>query len=246
MACRAIGGTCRRRSPDDAEAAPTAPAGDRWTGRPTASAKGTIGDAGVGVQGNQNPPVGVIEGDGLNILRFSARTGTLDDVCSAMEESNKIIAGVVATSSNVLHTDVQQNPYQGTPCASASRLRSRTTGYRVAITPAGVAELVHRSHEVMVQAGAGEGSAITTRTSPPPARRWSSPPTSVGRADLLLRSRSRSGRSTAACAGSGAVHPTFIWLHHGPCTDALLASAPHRSPMRPSRPPTARCLFSLR
>src|ERR1044072_2771745 len=33
--------------------------------------------------------------------------------------------------------------------------------YRVAITPAGVAELVHRGHEVLIQAGAGEGSAIS-------------------------------------------------------------------------------------
>ena len=33
--------------------------------------------------------------------------------------------------------------------------------YRVAITPAGVAELVHRGHEVIIQAGAGEGSAIS-------------------------------------------------------------------------------------
>ena len=33
--------------------------------------------------------------------------------------------------------------------------------YRVAITPAGVAELVHRGHEVIIQSGAGEGSAIT-------------------------------------------------------------------------------------
>ena len=33
--------------------------------------------------------------------------------------------------------------------------------YRVAITPAGVAELVHRGHEVTIQSGAGEGSAIT-------------------------------------------------------------------------------------
>lgn len=32
--------------------------------------------------------------------------------------------------------------------------------YRVAITPAGVAELVHRGHEVIIQSGAGEGSAI--------------------------------------------------------------------------------------
>src|SRR6476659_4976066 len=33
--------------------------------------------------------------------------------------------------------------------------------YRVAITPAGVAELVRRGHEVLIQAGAGGGSAIT-------------------------------------------------------------------------------------
>src|ERR1700742_1217515 len=32
--------------------------------------------------------------------------------------------------------------------------------YRVAITPAGVAELTRRGHEVLIQAGAGEGSAI--------------------------------------------------------------------------------------
>ena len=33
--------------------------------------------------------------------------------------------------------------------------------YRVAITPTGVAELVHRGHEVIIQSGAGEGSAIS-------------------------------------------------------------------------------------
>ena len=32
--------------------------------------------------------------------------------------------------------------------------------YRIAITPAGVRELSSRGHEVLVQAGAGEGSAI--------------------------------------------------------------------------------------
>ena len=35
--------------------------------------------------------------------------------------------------------------------------------YRVAMTPAGVRELVARGHEVFVQAGAGEGSAVTDR-----------------------------------------------------------------------------------
>jgi alanine dehydrogenase len=37
----------------------------------------------------------------------------------------------------------------------------KTDEYRVALTPAGVRELVDRSHQVVVQAGAGEGSGIT-------------------------------------------------------------------------------------
>ena len=37
---------------------------------------------------------------------------------------------------------------------------TKNNEFRVAITPAGVAELTHRGHEVLVQAGAGEGSAI--------------------------------------------------------------------------------------
>ncbi len=36
----------------------------------------------------------------------------------------------------------------------------KTDEYRVALTPAGVRELIARGHEVLVQAGAGEGSAI--------------------------------------------------------------------------------------
>ena len=37
----------------------------------------------------------------------------------------------------------------------------KTDEYRVALTPAGVRELVEHGHEVVIQAGAGEGSAIT-------------------------------------------------------------------------------------
>ncbi len=37
----------------------------------------------------------------------------------------------------------------------------KTDEYRVALTPAGVRELVDHGHEVVVQGGAGEGSAIT-------------------------------------------------------------------------------------
>jgi alanine dehydrogenase len=60
--------------------------------------------------------------------------------------------------------------------------------YRVALTPAGVRELAERGHEVMVQAGAGEGSAIAdseyqaqgARTVPGAADVW-------GEADLILK-----------------------------------------------------------
>jgi alanine dehydrogenase len=38
---------------------------------------------------------------------------------------------------------------------------TKTNEFRVAVTPAGVAELTRRGHDVFVQAGAGEGSAIT-------------------------------------------------------------------------------------
>jgi alanine dehydrogenase len=39
----------------------------------------------------------------------------------------------------------------------------KTDEYRVAITPAGVRELSARGHDVLVQAGAGEGSVIEDR-----------------------------------------------------------------------------------
>jgi len=37
---------------------------------------------------------------------------------------------------------------------------TKNNEFRVAITPSGVAELTRRGHEVVIQAGAGEGSAI--------------------------------------------------------------------------------------
>lgn len=38
---------------------------------------------------------------------------------------------------------------------------TKSNEFRVAVTPAGVAALTHHGHEVLIQAGAGEGSAIT-------------------------------------------------------------------------------------
>ncbi len=97
--------------------------------------------------------------------------------------------------------------------------------YRVAITPAGVAELVHRGHEVIIQSGAGEGSAITDADFKQVGAQLINGADQVwAEAELLLKvkepieaeySRLRKGQTL------------FTYLHLAaskPCTDALLAS----------------------
>ena len=97
--------------------------------------------------------------------------------------------------------------------------------FRVAITPAGVAELVHRGHEVIIQAGAGEGSAISDADFKRAGAQMINSVDEVwAEADLLLKvkepieaeySRMRKGQTL------------FTYLHLAaskPCTDALMAS----------------------
>src|SRR5690349_20531530 len=97
--------------------------------------------------------------------------------------------------------------------------------YRVAITPAGVAELTRRGHEVLVQAGAGEGLAIPDSDYKAVGAQLIETADEVwADADLLLKvkepieaeySRMRKGQTL------------FTYLHLAasrPCTDALIAS----------------------
>jgi alanine dehydrogenase len=97
--------------------------------------------------------------------------------------------------------------------------------FRVALTPAGVAELVHRGHEVIVQSGAGDGSAISDAEFKAAGAQLINGADQVwAEADLLLKvkepiepeySRMRNGQTL------------FTYLHLAaskPCTDALLAS----------------------
>jgi alanine dehydrogenase len=97
--------------------------------------------------------------------------------------------------------------------------------YRVAITPAGVAELTHRGHEVLVQAGAGQGSSIDDRDFKAVGAQIVNSVDEVwAEADLLLKvkepiepeyGRMREGQTL------------FTYLHLAasrPCTDALLTS----------------------
>ena len=97
--------------------------------------------------------------------------------------------------------------------------------YRVAITPAGVAELTRRGHDVIIQAGAGEGSTISDNDFKAAGAEIVATADQVwADAELLLKvkepiaaeySRMRKGQTL------------FTYLHLAAskeCTDALLAS----------------------
>jgi alanine dehydrogenase len=97
--------------------------------------------------------------------------------------------------------------------------------FRVAITPAGVAELTRRGHQVIVQAGAGDGSAIAdTDFKAAGAEIINTADQVWAEADLLLKvkepiepeyARMRKGQTL------------FTYLHLAasrPCTDALMSS----------------------
>ncbi|MFN8032001.1 MAG: alanine dehydrogenase [Mycobacterium sp.] len=97
--------------------------------------------------------------------------------------------------------------------------------YRVAITPAGVSELVRRGHDVLIQAGAGDGSAIPDADFKAAGAQIVDSADQVwAEADLLLKvkepiepeyTRMRKGQTL------------FTYLHLAasrPCTDALLTS----------------------
>src|SRR6202165_4968824 len=101
----------------------------------------------------------------------------------------------------------------------------KNTESRVPTTPAGVAELVHRGHEVIIQSGAGEGSAISDADFKRVGAQLISSADQVwAETELLLKvkepieaeyNRMRNGQTL------------FTYLHLAasrPCTDALMAS----------------------
>nr|BBX77724.1 alanine dehydrogenase [Mycobacterium florentinum] len=95
----------------------------------------------------------------------------------------------------------------------------------MAITPAGVAELTHRGHEVLVQAGAGDGSAITDMEfKAAGAQLLSSAEQVWADADLLLKVKEPMPAEYALLR-SGQVLFTYLHLAASrACTDALLTS----------------------
>ncbi|MGV0851437.1 alanine dehydrogenase [Mycolicibacterium phlei] len=97
--------------------------------------------------------------------------------------------------------------------------------YRVAITPAGVAELVHRGHEVIIQAGAGDGSAISDADFKRAGAQIINSAEQVwAEADLLLKVKEPIEEEYGRLR-EGQVLFTYLHLAASkPCTKALLTS----------------------
>lgn len=97
--------------------------------------------------------------------------------------------------------------------------------FRVGITPAGVTELTHHGHEVLVQAGAGEGSAIADATFKEAGAQLADTAEQVwAEADLLLKVKEPLPAEYGLLRREQVL---FTYLHLAasrPCTDALLAS----------------------
>jgi alanine dehydrogenase len=142
-----------------------------------------------------------------------------------MPRSYRIIIVKIAITSQILH-NLGKTQYE---LRSVMRVgiptEIKNNEFRVAITPAGVAELVHRGHEVIIQSGAGEGSAISDADFKRVGAQLINGADQVwAEAELLLKVKE------PIEAEYGRMHKgqtLFTYLHLAaskPCTDALLAS----------------------
>jgi alanine dehydrogenase len=102
---------------------------------------------------------------------------------------------------------------------------TKNNEFRVAITPAGVAALTHHGHEVLIQAGAGEGSAITDADFKASGAQLADTAEQVwAEAELVLKVKEPMP-AEYDCLHSGQVLFTYLHLSASrSCTDALLRS----------------------
>jgi alanine dehydrogenase len=93
----------------------------------------------------------------------------------------------------------------------------KTDEYRVALTPAGVRELVEHGHEVLIQAGAGEGSAIDDPQYEAQGARIVPDAASVfGEADMVVKVKEPQEPEVALLEPR---HTLFTYLHLAPDPD---------------------------
>ncbi|QLL09303.1 alanine dehydrogenase [Mycobacterium vicinigordonae] len=102
---------------------------------------------------------------------------------------------------------------------------TKNNEFRVAITPAGVATLTHHGHEVLIQAGAGEGSAIADEKFKAAGAQLTDTAEQVwAEAELVLKVKEPLPAEYGYLRSGQIV---FTYLHLAAsrsCTDALLAS----------------------
>jgi alanine dehydrogenase len=102
---------------------------------------------------------------------------------------------------------------------------TKNNEFRVALTPAGVAALTQRGHEVLIQAGAGDGSAITDADFKAAGAQLLTTAEQVWtEADLLLKVKEPIAAEYDSLRGGQTL---FTYLHLAasrPCTDALLTA----------------------
>src|SRR4028118_1965785 len=93
----------------------------------------------------------------------------------------------------------------------------KTDEYRVALTPSGVRELVEHGHEVLVQRGAGEGSAISDADyEGEGARIVAGAEAVVGEADMVVKVKEpRPGEVAMLRPGQ----TLFTYLHLAPAAE---------------------------
>src|SRR5271167_2976308 len=132
-----------------------------------------------------------------------------------------------AVGSNFLHTCGITSLFsrQGANMRVGIPTETKNNEFRVAITPAGVAALTHRGHEVLIQAGAGQGSAISDADFKAAGAQLISTDEQVwSDADLLLKVKEPMPAEYGLLR-RGQILFTYLHLAASrPCTDALLAS----------------------
>lgn len=184
-----------------------------------------VGGAGIGVQEPQQTAVDLIEIGGPNILRF----GRLPERCLQLFFGHKAILANYnlfncprPDNSSYLSENIRD---QGASVRVGIPAEIKNNEYRVAITPAGVSELVRRGHAVLVQSGAGEGSAIHDADFTSAGAQIIETAEQVwAEADLLLKVKEPIEAEYARLR-RGQVLFTYLHLAASrPCTDALLAS----------------------
>src|ERR1700731_707770 len=102
---------------------------------------------------------------------------------------------------------------------------TKTNEFRVAVTPAGVTELTRRGNEVLIQSGAGEGSAISDAEFKAAGAQLTSAAEQVwADADLLLKVKEPMPAEYGLPRCGQVLFPYLHLAASRACTDALLAS----------------------